>query len=190
MDELERIQGLKFWMFVRWTKLNQPISVSKWLDSIPDSWSLDTLSAAMTDVFILSQLKNVQTWQDNRQIGGNNLRSQLHCSQHIHKHFHLTLNSIINPPTCHCLIVLQVATWQGGLWADTAGLSVTNCPHLPAALLSEVSHIHRSFVLLKAEERRNDLARNSSVTWVCAVTSQPAAQPYMEPCPILTIKCK
>ena len=61
-------------------------------------------------------------------------------------------------------------------------------PTLWPRCFSEVSHIHHLLVLLKAVGRRYDLARNSSVTWVWAVTSQPAAHPYMEPCPIRTIK--
>lgn len=91
----------------------------------------------------------------------------------------------------HAIVLPSLSlTPQGGLWIDTTGLYLTNCLYLPATLLSEVSHIHDLLLLLKAVGRRNDLARNSSVTWVCAVTSQPAAHPYMEPCPIRTIKCK
>lgn len=53
-----------------------------------------------------------------------------------------------------------------------------------------MSHIHHLLLLLKAAGRRNGLARNSRVTCVWAATSQPAAHPYMEPCPVRTITRK
>lgn len=158
-------------------------------------WSLDILSAGMTDVcrltvhvFILSvSTKKMckHCWTNDRFVA--TLSTEL-----------LTAQALISRLSCTesftflCSIVLPglPPTPQGGLWIDTTGPHLTNCPHPPASLLSEVSHIRHLLVLLQAVGTRTDLARNSSVTWARAVTGQPAAHPYMEPCPIRTIKCK
>lgn len=67
---------------------------------------------------------------------------------------HVTFISLLSwtdSLTLHTIVLPNLSpTLQGNLWIDTTRLHLTNCPHLPALLLSEVSHIHHLLVLLKA----------------------------------------